>query len=465
MKNAKRLFAALLALVMIGAMLVGCHDSSVDRHYNSPTPSNSKQPESSKQPEISAQPDNSKQPDSSDQPDNSDQPGGGKIEYDPVAEVAPYLSRLPEMTDADKKYVIQLGYNNCDHMVAAIIGQDAGIYEALGLKVEITKTAQVSTAVAAGQFDAAYAGYTGSINSYNKGADIVTLVGSHLGGARYFVVRDEVKALDQIKRLTISETSMVNPEWLRFSSELGINSDYSLYEGASMGQEDSLVALKAEQIDGIFVCDPYASIAELDDFGFIIDVAWGSLSKDLGIGWGQCCNEIYYRGFVDEHPALVARMVLAHCLATQYMYIHPYNAGLMFADTFGTTADVGLRTMYLKTNAEGRTMNWEISPQNIKNMCEYRKHWDIPEAEWPMIRRGDLEDFFDLTYLERYGTGSIEEFLEKSGVKEIFPDGMAYKDWLEVAETRDGIPHDSMVGKTVQKWMDGAVITQLPATS
>ena len=422
MKKIRRLLASAAALIMTFGMLSGCRDSSTEGH-------------------------------------------SVQADYDPAEATAPYVGNLPELTDADKDYVIQLGYNDCDHMVAAIIGQDAGIYEELGLTVEITKTNQVVTAVAGGEFDAAYASFSSSIRSYNNGAEVITLVGSHRGGARYFVVRDEIQALDQLSSLTVSDTSMVSAEWLRFSSELGIPSDYTLYEGASMAQPDAMVALRAEQIDGIFVCDPYASIAEYEGFGTVINVAWGSLSKDLGIGWGECCTEMYNKGFVEEHPALTARLVLAHCLATKYMYLHPYNAAMMFADTFGTGADIGLRTMYLKTNAEGRTLSWEISPQNIENLCEYNAHWGIPESEWPQVTRGDVEDFFNLSFLEVIGMEHFDEFLQTSGVLEDFPDGMSYADWLYTAESIDGVDHESTVGKTVDKWMDDGVITVLPPTA
>lgn len=422
MKQSKKIGALILSALTILATLSGCHDSGSETNTV-------------------------------------------KVDYDPAAAVEPYLDKLPELTEAEKSRVIQMGFNDCDHMVAAIIGQDAGIYEALGMNVEITKTNQVVTAVAAGEFDTAYASYSGSIRSYNGGANVITLVGSHLGGARYFVVRDETEALDQIDSLTVQDTSMQSAEWLRFSNELGIDSDYTAYKGASMAQADSMVALKADQIDGIFVCDPYASIAEFEGFGRIIDVAWGSLSEDLGIGWGECCTEMYNKDFVDQNPGLTARLVLSHCLATQYMYTHPYNSAMMFADTFGTNADVGLRTMYLKTNAEGRTMNWEISPKNIENLCEYHDYWGVPESEWPQITRTSVDAFFDLSYMEMLGIETMEEFLASSGVAEDFPDGMSYADWLYRAETIDGVDHESTVGKTVDKWMKDNVITDLPATA
>ena len=385
-----------------------------------------------------------------------------QVEYDPAEAIAPYLGNLPELTEVDKSRVIQMGFNDCDHMVAAIIGQEAGIYEALGLLVEITKTNQVATAVAAGQFDTAYAGWTGSINSYENEADVITLVGSHLGGALYLVLREGIESLDQIESLTVSEASMRNPTWLRYASELGMDPEYTAYSGASMSQPDSLVALKAAQIDGIMVCDPYASIAEYEGFGKIVNVAWGSLSEELGIGWGECCNPVYYKPFVEEHPALTARLVLAHYLATQYLYTHPYNAAMMFADTFGTSPDVGLRTIFLKTNAEGRTMNWEIGPQNLQNMLDFREYWGIPEEDWPRITRTAVEDFFDLSFMEMLGLKSFAEFEISSGIAETFPVGMAYSDWLHLAETIDGIDHDSTIGKTVGKWMDGGFVDVLP---
>ena len=53
---------------------------------------------------------------------------------DPVPEmVAQYdLEPLPE-EDAD--YTVNLGYYNCDHMTAACVGKDSGIFKALGMKV------------------------------------------------------------------------------------------------------------------------------------------------------------------------------------------------------------------------------------------------------------------------------------------------------------------------------------------
>ena len=47
-----------------------------------------------------------------------------------------------ELSDEDKNYTIEMGYFNCDHMVGAIIGEKAGIYKALGLNVNVTKSGE-----------------------------------------------------------------------------------------------------------------------------------------------------------------------------------------------------------------------------------------------------------------------------------------------------------------------------------
>ena len=50
-----------------------------------------------------------------------------ETDYDAQAAVDKYAEYLGELSEEDKNYTIQMGYNNCDHMVAALVGQGAGI--------------------------------------------------------------------------------------------------------------------------------------------------------------------------------------------------------------------------------------------------------------------------------------------------------------------------------------------------
>ena len=64
---------------------------------------------------------------------------------DPVpAMVAQY--DLEPLSEEDAGYTVNLGYYNCDHMTAACIGKDSGIFKALGMKVEITGNGKVPQA-------------------------------------------------------------------------------------------------------------------------------------------------------------------------------------------------------------------------------------------------------------------------------------------------------------------------------
>jgi len=72
----------------------------------------------------------------------------------------------------DKDYVIKLGYYNCDHMTAAPVGKDAGIFDELGLKVEVIGNAKVPEAMAAGQMDAGYIGFERTVRAFLKGCPI-----------------------------------------------------------------------------------------------------------------------------------------------------------------------------------------------------------------------------------------------------------------------------------------------------
>ena len=206
MKTKKRLALALATAMLLTA--AACHDSS---QGGTPSPGQT-------------------------QGSQTGTPQGlSQVDYDPEAEIAPYLDHLPEIPEADKDFVIEMGYNNCDHMVGAIIGQDTGLYDALGLHVNITKTGQVASAMASGEMVVGYAGFGGLIQNYNKGARVIMPAGSHLGGAMYLVVSPEIESLDEVvgKTLDMGEGSNYSTFWLEICDKLGIPSDIRSEEHTS----------------------------------------------------------------------------------------------------------------------------------------------------------------------------------------------------------------------------------------
>ena len=120
------------------------------------------------------------------------------------------------------------------------------------------------------------------------------------------------------------------------------------------------------------------------------------------------------------------------------MYLHPYNAAMMFADGFGVNPAVGLRTIYIKLCAEGRTICYKIDETNIQNYKDYYASFAIPENKRPVLQY--LEQFVDTSIYDTLGMVDFYEFI-KNEVDPLYPIMMDYADFLETAETIDGIDH------------------------
>lgn len=390
----KRIIAMSLVLAMMAAVVVGCTDSSKNTVIQ-------------------------------------------EVDYDPAVEVAKY--ELGELSAGDKDFVIQLGYRDCDHMVPAIIGEKAGIYEALGLNVVVTKTGKIMEAMSSGEMHVGYQGIEGAIKSVNQGAPLFMAAANHLGGSRYLVVSNDIKEPKDLigKTLAIGSGAETRPEWRNWAEELDIPVGLENYEVVDMGDKDKVFALKAGQLDAFSACDPYGSMVEFEGFGRIMATGWGAhVSDNMDEGWGVCCIYCMNNDFLNDHPELAKRLVLAHALSIKYLYEHPYNASMMFAEGFGTDPEVGLKTVYMKTVAEGRTITWKFSEENLDNYIQYFYDFEIPEEEIPNIN--DIQKFMSTDLLETCGIEDFNTFI-KENIDKDFPIGDTYEEWLVKAKAVDGI--------------------------
>lgn len=174
-----------------------------------------------------------------------------QTDYDPNEAVKDF--EFGELNETEENYTIEMGYNNCDHMVAAIIGEKAGIYEAMGLKVNLTKSGETTKALISGAMDAGYIGVSASGLSQNPPYFIASA--NHTGGSRYLVVSNDITDASQIEGKTLAMTSKPeeNSEWRGWARDYDVSFNAADYNIVSMGQSDAMFALKAGQIDG-FVC-------------------------------------------------------------------------------------------------------------------------------------------------------------------------------------------------------------------
>ncbi|KAF0207138.1 MAG: ABC transporter substrate-binding subunit SaoX [Actinomycetota bacterium] len=322
----------------------------------------------------------------------------------------------------DMNYVVQLGYYGCDHMVAAAVARDAGIYDKLGIKVNSVGGGNVPEAMAAGKMDVGYVGTEGVVRAEAKGSPIFVAANNHLGGSFYIVISSKLKDVKDLvgKRFGIAPDADKNDSyWVRMAADAGIPASPASYKATAIGGSDAYIAVKNGQLDGFVDCDPWCSASDLDGSGKIVPTE----AKLPNGEYGSCCVYSMNRKFQKEHPELAKKMILAHSLAVQYIYENPLEAAKIFAKEKGIDEKVALRTIYMKTNKDGRTLTWKIEPERFKAEFDYAKSVvpiDVPPiAEW-----------LDSSTLDAAGTKDFDTFI-KENVDPKYPLGMTYEDWLK----------------------------------
>lgn len=184
-------------------------------------------------------------------------------------------------------------------------------------------------------------------------------------------------------------------------------------------------------------------------------ISWGTNLDEEGSvpdadSWARCCTLSMNKDFADKCPELARRLVYAHTLSVQYLYTHPYNAAMMFADGFDTDPYVALRTVYMKTVAEGRTITWHWTEANLQNDEDFDTQWTdpaIPEVDinYKEIYEESLTKANELH--ESAKTRDFEDFI-KDEVDPISPLGITFEDWYNNAKTIDGISDEDAVDIT-----------------
>ncbi|WP_288549972.1 ABC transporter substrate-binding subunit SaoX [uncultured Brachyspira sp.] len=344
---------------------------------------------------------------------------------------------LEELSDADKKYKINLGYYNCDHMTAACVGEDTGIFKALGLNVTVTGNGNVPEAMSAGQMDMAYAGFTTTLNAVKNKVPLFIAAENHTGGAEYFVVSKDIEKPEDLLNKKISmganaETENLN--WAEWTEQLNIPRDTTYYENFSMSDSDAYFAFKLGQLDGYGACDPWGSMAEYENTGKILKRQ--NTDREID-GHGTCCKVCMNYNFAKAHPKLAERILLAHVMSIEYMYLHPYKAAEIFAENYNVPLEVGLMTLWKKLNEEGRTITWKLNREYVHNQMKTMKRLGIRDD----INSLNIDDYIDLSYFENSGAKDFDVFI-KEQVDPIFPLGMSYEDWRAKAVEIDNIKEE-----------------------
>jgi len=337
-------------------------------------------------------------------------------------------SGLPEK---DKNYVVKLGYYDCDHMTAACIAKDAGIFDKLGLKVEVTGNGKVPEAMAAGQMDVGYVGNTRMMRAFAKGAPIVLVANNHLGGSYYMVAANNIQDPKDLvgKKMGIGTDPEKNSSsWVIMAQQLGLPIEGKNYEVFNMaGDKDKYFAMKVGKLDGFITCDPWASLAEHEGAGHIVAMSGKHPDGD----WGECCAYTMNQAFVKDHPELAKRMILSHVMALEYVYTKPVHSAEIFSANYKQPLEVALRTIWRKTVAEGRTLTWKMERRNWERQVAFENKLGTMEE------KPNLDELLNANLLAQSGADDFDKFI-KEKVDPNFPIGMSYEDWKKKAYQLEG---------------------------
>lgn len=328
-----------------------------------------------------------------------------------------------------EEYTVKLGYYNCDHMTASVIAKDAGIFEDMGLSVDISGNGKVPQAMAAGQMDVGYIGVNNVFRSQLKGAPLVIGANNHKGGSYYLVVANDVEKPEDLigEKLAIGTHPERSTGWTQIAKNLNLPVEGENYQGIDIGSStDALTALRMGEIKGFTACDPWASMAEYQGIGKIMETE----NKLLNGKWGVCCTYTLNKKFIEEHRELAKKMILAHAKAIQYIYEHPLKSAEIFADNYNVPLEVAVSTIYKKTVGEGRTLTWKLDPQEIRNELEWVQENDFISKEVK------YENIVDESIYAEANVPDFDKFIAEK-IEKAFPLGMSYDLWYAKAQELD----------------------------
>lgn len=340
---------------------------------------------------------------------------------------------LEELSAEDQKYTINLGYYNCDHMAAASVGEYTGIYKALGLNVSVTGNGNVPEAMAAGQMDMAYCGWTTTLDAVKNDVPLFFAAENHTGGSEYLVVSKDIEKPEDLIGKSISigtDPETTNMNWVEWCGQLGIPKDSTKYETFAMSDSDEYLALVSGDLDAYICCDPWGSMAEYSGVGKIMV----RQDTDRPEGHGTCCKVAMNYNFAKAHPALAERMLLAHTLCIQFMYEHPYYAAEIFSAYYNVPVEVAIMTFWRKFVDEGRTIRWDLNIDYMRNQLKTMQELGVRDD----INTVNVEDYVDLSYFDNCGAKDFTEFIEEN-IDSVFPEGMDYDSFKAKALAIDGV--------------------------
>ena len=306
---------------------------------------------------------------------------------------------------------IRIAVEFTTHSACAHIANQKGWYKEEGLGVTsyenyVTGMALVA-ALSRGDVDAAYICLIPAINARaNANVPIKIVAGVHKYGYGFIVNPEKIKTIDDLKKPGIRigctrEGSPVDALLHKMLEKYHLDKKQILKKVRRMNPPKLLLALKMGQLDAVFICEQFPSMAE--ELGLKVFLT----AEDL---WPNMEGSVLVvrEELLGEHPDIVEKLVKVTERATQFINEHPEEAAEIVA---GGLRVSGKKIFPIK--AIGAASRFTITPSSILRSLttrlvnttdidprEIQKTIDVCMELGYLKESFNAEDFIDLRFLK-----------------------------------------------------------------
>lgn len=230
---------------------------------------------------------------------------------------------------------VRLGYfGNVTH-APALVGLEGGIFQkALGSSgtvkpIVFSAGPAAIEAMLGGSLDASYIGPNPAINGFaQSNGELLRIVSGATSGGAFLVVKPEIKKAKDLTGKTLSTPQLGNTQdvalrtWLKskgFETDETGGGDVKI---VPQENAQTLTQFQAGEIDGAWVPEPWATRMIQEGGGkILVDEA------DLWPGGRYVTTQLIVRKeFLDDHPAVVQKLVDGQVAANAYLAKNPQKA-------------------------------------------------------------------------------------------------------------------------------------------
>ena len=195
-----------------------------------------------------------------------------------------------------------------------------------------------------------------------------------------------------------------------------------------MSDQDEYFALKAGKLDAYICCDPWGSMAEYEDTGWVVI----RQNTERNGFQGTCCRLPCIVTLPKPTPDWPSGSYWPIPWRFSTCTIIPIKL-LKYLQELQCASGSGLNDYVEKTNEEGRTISWDLKMDEMENQLATMRKYGVQDD----INNVNLADYVDSTYMDNCGAKDFKTLIKN----EVDPhsSGNEFRDWKAKAMEVDNI--------------------------